>query len=304
MESALKHPASRTVVALIGIAGILCNGLVLVVYFRRRKCSLKSAFDIFIINLAVSDFLAGIFIFSSRFFFQPQIPENYTSAMIYCYLLWDAFLLFVSMYVSIYACLALTIERWLAIMKPHFYQKVKPKHAMVAMIFVWIWAFLINATKFFKIDANFDERFCHWVEPKIERTFLAFIEISMLGFLPFVIIILLYCQIYNRIHQMRNLWKTKEYLKKKRTIIALIASVLLTVAWLPTIIYSSVTKEKHHDGTAHSVLNILSLGTIIVNPILYGIYSSKFRHEYKQVFADALHKLLVRVGAKEQVDTA
>ncbi|XP_028395135.1 somatostatin receptor type 5-like [Dendronephthya gigantea] len=301
----LQHPASRTIVALIGITGILCNGLVLLVYFRRRKSSQRTSFDIFIINLAVADFLAGIFIFSSRFFFQPQIPENYTSAMTYCYLLWGAYLLHGLMYVSIYACLALTIERWLAIMRPHFYWRVKPKHAMVAMIFVWVWAFLINATMFFSIDANFDKRSCYWVEPKIERAFVAFIDISMLGFLPFIIIILLYCQVYNRIRQVRNFRGPKEYLRKRRTIIALIASVFLTVAWLPTIIYFNAAKEKHLDGNLHSVLNILSLSTIIVNPILYGIYSSKFRNEYKQVFTDVFRKLLECVGAcKEQVDAA
>ena len=130
-------------VALIGIAAILGNVLVLWVFYRRRHKSAKTAFDIFIINLAVSDLLAGIFILFGRYVFQPLTPENHTSAMAYCYLLWGGYILFGCGLVSVYTCLVLTIERWLAIVKPHFYRKIKVKHAIVAAVFVWVWAFLI-----------------------------------------------------------------------------------------------------------------------------------------------------------------
>ena len=248
---------------------------------------MRTAFDIFIINLAVSDLLAGIFVLFGRFVFQPHIPENYTSAMTYCYLLWGGFICFGCGYVSVYTCLVLTIERWLAIMKPHFYQRVKAKHANVAVILVWFWAFFINATVFFTIKADVDRRSCFWVEPETGRAFFAFIEITMTCVLPFSVIVILYVHILYKIRKRKTLNGTKENFKRRLTIIALAASLALIVGWLPTDIsymlrYTNVG-GKHLGGVAHLIFVMLALSNSFINPILYGIYSSKFRHEYKEM---------------------
>ena len=295
MVSPSQTPASRVIISLIGIAAIIGNVLVLWVYYRRRNKSVKTAFDIFIINLAVSDLLAGIFILFGRFVFQPQIPENYESAMTYCYLLWGGFILFGCGLVSVYTCLVLTIERWLAIMKPHFYRRIRGKHAIVTIIAVWIWSFLINSTVFFSVKANFDKRSCYWVDPKTGRAFFAFIEISMSSILPFSIIIVLYAHIYHKVRHMKHLKGGKEDFKRRLTIIALAASVALIVGWLPTKIsfmlrYTSVG-GKHLGQAAHLVFIMLALSNSFINPILYGIYSSKFRDEYREVLSDILCKL-------------
>ena len=154
MASPSETPISLATIALIGIAAILGNVLVLWVFYRGRNTSKKTSFNIFIINLAVSDLLAGIFILFDRFVFQPKIPENYTSAMVYCYLLWGGYILFGCGLVSIYTCLALTIE----LVKPHFYRKVKAKHAIVTIILVWLWAFLISSAVFFHCQCRPQEK--------------------------------------------------------------------------------------------------------------------------------------------------
>ena len=307
MVSPSETPASRTIIALIGIAAILGNVLVLWVFYRRRRKSAKTAFDIFIINLAVSDLLAGIFILFGRFVFQPLTPENHTSAMVYCYLLWGGYILFGCGLVSVYTCLVLTIERWLAIVKPHFYRKIKVKHAIVAAIFVWVWAFLINATVFFSVKANHEKRLCQWVEPKTGRGFFAFIEISMTSILPFSLIIILYVHIFHKVRQMRTRKGGNEDFKRRLTIIALAASIALIVGWLPTKIsymlrYTDVG-GKHFGGPFHLIFIMLALSNSFINPILYGIYSSKFRDEYKEVLSDILCKLKSCSDVGEEVPT-
>ena len=295
MVSPSQTAPSRVIIALIGIAAIIGNALVLWVYYRRRNKSVKTAFDIFIINLAVSDLLAGIFILFGRFVFQPEIPENYNSAMAYCYLLWGGFILFGCGLVSVYTCLVLTIERWLAIMKPHFYRKVNAKHAIFTIIFVWLWSFLLNSTVFFSVKADFASKSCTWVDPKTGRVFFAFLEISMTSVVPFAIIILLYAHIYYKVRQMKNLKGSRDDFKRRLTIIALAASVALIIGWLPTKIsymlrYTNVG-GKHLGGAYHLVFIILALSNSFINPILYGIYSSKFRDEYKEVLSDIMCKL-------------
>ena len=291
MASPSETQASRAVIALIGIAAILGNALVLCIFYRRRNKSIRTVFDMFIINLTVSDLIAGILILFSRFVFQPQTPENNASAMTYCFLLWGGYILFGCGLVSAHTCLMLTIERWLAIVKPLFYRRVKPRHAKLTIAVVWIWSFLINSTVFFSVSANVDTRSCYWVDPKTGRVFFAFIEISMSSVLPFSLIVILYSHIYYKVHKMKNVQKNK----KRLTIIALAASMALIVGWLPTKIsfmlrYTSVG-GKHLGGAVHLVLVMLSLSNSFINPFLYGIYSSKFRDEYKELLSNIMCKL-------------
>ena len=287
MASPSETPISRVTIALIGIAAILGNVLVLWVFYRGRNTSKKTSFDIFIINLAVSDLLAGIFILFGRFVFQPKIPENHTSAMVYCYLLWGGYILFGCGLVSIYTCLALTIERWLALVKPHFYRKVKAKHAIVTIILVWLWAFLINSAVFFSVNADHKKRSCYWMEPnKSAKDFFTFVEISMNTVIPFSVIIILYLHIYYKVRQMKSLTTGNDF-KRRITIIALAASIALTVGWLPTnvsyMLRFTNVGGKHLGGVFHLIFIMLALSNSFINPILYGICSSKFRSEFKEV---------------------
>ena len=293
-----QTPASRAVIALIGIAAILANALVLLIFYRRRKKSMRTVFDMFIINLAVSDLIAGSFMFFSRFVFQPQIPENYTCAMAYCYLLWGGYILFGCGMVSVYTCLVLTIERWLAIAKPHFYRRLKPRHARFTIAVIWIWSFLINSTVFFSVNANFNTRSCYWADPKTGRVFFAFIEISMSSVLPFSLIVILHAHIHFKVREMKKLLEDKNRFKKRLTNIALAASVALIVGWLPLKIsfmlrYTRVG-GKHLGGAVHLVFVMLSLSNSFINPFLYGIYSWKFRDEYKEVLSEIMRNFMMR----------
>ena len=293
MTPSLQKPAPRAIIALIGIAAILGNALVLLVFYRRRKKFVRTTFDMFIINLAVSDLIAGVFILFSRFVFQPHIPENYASAMTYCYLLWGGYVLFGCGMVSICTCLVLAIERWLAIVKPHFYRRLKPRHTIFTIVVVWIWSFLTDSTMFFTIKANFDTRSCYWVSPKTGKAFFAFVEICMSSILPFSLIIILYSHIYYKVRKMKNVQKNN--FKKRLTIIALAASLALIIGWLPSKIsfmlrHTSVG-GKHLGDAAYLVLVSLSLSNSFINPFLYGIYSSKFRNEYKEVLSNTMRKL-------------
>ena len=306
MISPSETPASRTIIALIGIAAILGNVLVLWVFYRRRNKSAKTSFDLFIINLAVSDLLAGIFILFSRFVFQPLIPENHTSAMAYCYLLWGGYILFGCGLVSVYTCLVLTIERWLAIVKPQFYRTIKVEHAILTAIVVWLWAFLINAAVFFSVSADHENRSCLWIEPKAGKDFFAFVEISMNTVIPFSLIVILYLHIYYKVREMKSLTRNND-LKQRLTIICLAASVALIVGWSPTnvsyMLRFTNIGGKHLGGPFHLVFIVLALSNSFINPILYGIYSSKFRREFKEVLSCATCNLMKCSDIGEDVFT-
>ena len=284
---------SRLVFSFIGIAAICGNTLVLWIFFKKRKKFNKTAFDTFIIGLAVSDFLAGFLIFFSEYVFQPPIPENYTRAVMYCSLLWGGFFLFSLGHFSVYICCVLAIERWLAIMKPYFYRRVKSKHAIVTLTIIWIWVLILNTSTFISIKTDFDEKVCKWVHPKVGNG-LAITSICLKSFVPFSIIIIFYFHLYHKIRHMKPIKETNGDFKRRLTIIALVASLALVVGWLPNeisymMLFVSSNEENHLHGTVHVIFTMLAMCNCFINPILYGVYSSKFRHEYKQVFNDILY---------------
>jgi magnesium-transporting ATPase (P-type) len=288
MSAASENWISRAIFTSIAIAAFLGNGLVLGCYMKKRKRSTLTHFDIFVINLAVSDVLAGVFLIFNRFLYLPEMPKTQPVAYLFCTFLWGGYILFGLCYVSVYTCLALTIERWFAVVKPHIYRRIKAKHVQITLIFVWLWAFLINSTVFISVDENLQKRKCEWVEPNVGKNAFPILEISFSCIVPFSIIICLYSHIIWKIRQMNNfLAQSKHDYKRRITVIGLAASAALVLGWTPVKVsfmlrYTGVG-GKHLQGPLHLIFIMLALSNSFVNPILYGIYSSKFRHEYKEM---------------------
>ena len=288
MSAASENWISRTMFTIIAIAAVLGNGLVLGCYLKKRRRSTLTPFDICVINLALSDILAGVFLIFNRFLYLPAMPKSQPQAHLFCTILWGGYILFGLGYVSVYTCLALTIERWFAVIKPHAFRRIKTKHVLITLIVVWLWAFFINSTVFISVDENFQKGKCRWVEPNFGKRIFPFLELSFSCVLPFSIIIFLYSHIVWKIRGMENfLVHSKQDYKRRITIIGLAASAALVLGWTPVKIsfmlrYTSVGGQ-HLQGPIHLVFIMLALSNSFVNPILYGICSSKFRHEYKEM---------------------
>lgn len=284
----------RLVFSLISFMAFLGNALVLWMFIRKHKTSIKTSFDVFIVNLAISDLLAAVFLVFSRFLYLPTMPSSQPEAFLLCNILWGGYILFGLGYVSVYTCLALTIDRWLAVVKPHLYRRVERKHVILTVIIVWIWAFFINSTVFVSVSVNFQQEKCEWIEPQVGKFFLPFLELCVACVIPFSIIIILYAHIFYKIHRMPTfIKKTRNAFKKRLTILAFAASAALIVGWLPVKIsymlrFTSIGRSHLH-GIAHLIFIMMALGNSCVNPILYGFYSSKFRDEYKRIFYQMFH---------------
>jgi hypothetical protein len=82
---------------------------------------------------------------------------------------------------------------------------------------------------------------------------------------------------------------------KRITILALAASCALIIGWLPSRVSFMLSKLNLNDanGLVHFWLVVFSFSNSFVNPILYGIYSTEFRNEYKML----LRKMLGLKGA-------
>ena len=287
MATFIQSWISHLLFSTISLTSFLGNFLVIWVIVKKRKIYFQRPFDIFILNLAVSDALAAIFLIFSRFLYVSPIPRSESEAYLYCTLLWGAYIVFALGYVSVYTCVVLTIERWMAVVRPQAYRRFQKKQALIAVVFIWIWAFILDTPVFLTTKANLANQKCEFFSLKSGKTISSLLQFFFTCLLPFTVIILLYVHTFHRINRMPLFLRGAAgiALKKKLTLIALVASIILIIGWLPTqISYTldliGLDHEVDRDSALYCIFVMMTLVNCLVNPVLYGIFSSRCRMEY------------------------
>ncbi|XP_033642248.1 kappa-type opioid receptor-like [Asterias rubens] len=130
---------------IVGIIGILGNGLVCFVIFKVR--SMQNRTNAFIFHQAVIDFLGStVILLKSEAPLPEPIPSNALGRFI-CHV-WVIFIFFFFSVMSTFNLLVLTMERYYAIVYPFKYQALfatRPKLKVgVAMAMCWIFALIVK----------------------------------------------------------------------------------------------------------------------------------------------------------------
>ena len=108
--------------ALIGIIGIIDNGLVIVTILNSKSMLAKVYFK-FILNQTVIDFMASIFIVACILPFGLWVVPPGIPGELYCRLWASGFLLWMILTASTLNLIPITIERYLEIVHPFSYTK-------------------------------------------------------------------------------------------------------------------------------------------------------------------------------------
>lgn len=286
--------------SLIALAAFLGNALVLYVLVTRPSY-LKRPYNIFIFSLALADIIASIFLVFSRFLFLPPLPGGELSREIYCRTIWPGLIVFNLVFISLHNVLALTIERWLAVVKPLLYRSIKPHHAVKAVVFVWIWGTLANVSTIWRTKFDKVNQECSWTTLDVANDELPWLEFSLQTVIPSSIIIILYGHILHAIKQLPS--ADNGHLKsiKRVTMVAFATSTAMIISTIPSRITFMMSKVSSLDanGLLHFCLVTLAMSNCAVNPILYGIYSSQFRREYRVI----LQNLLLRCRTVPQLSS-
>lgn len=262
-------------------------GNVLVIYVLVTRSSyLKQPYNICILNLAIIDTITVVFLVFSRFLYLPPTPKDDIAGEVFCRTIWSAWIVFCLGYISIYTCLVLTIERWLAVVKPFFYITIKPKHTILALLLVWLLGPAVNTTTLFRAKYLAAKQQCTWTTLAVGNDELPWMDFSLQSIIPFITMVFLYSHIYYTMKRLPKISSHRGIQLKKITIVALAASSALVVGWLPGRITFMLTKFGILD--ANGVINVscvmITFLNSCVNPFLYGVYSAQFRREYSVIF--------------------
>ena len=216
------------------------------IVFLCHKVWLKRPYNVFLLNLAVTDMITGFLMF-----FTPQmiieepvrIPKSSIFGNLYCKVLWSRWLLFALGAVSVYTSLVLTAEWWTAICRPYKYrERFASRWSIGYVAFIWVFGLTassagINLTTYQPASSNFSIPRC--METPMAKTSLnkvaSTVAVGLKFFVPSVIILTLYTV---AIVQGRRRIKFKLFNHRSKTIknvtkMAAAASITLITCWAP-----------------------------------------------------------------------
>ncbi|XP_033637910.1 kappa-type opioid receptor-like [Asterias rubens] len=122
---------------IVGIIGLFGNCLVCIVIWRTP--AMHTTTNAFIFNQATVDFLGSIFMLLSSVVPVPEILPSGTAGVILCRIWISNYFLWACYVTSSFNLVALTFERYLAIVYPFKFQKVCHRlGAIVVIVFVWV----------------------------------------------------------------------------------------------------------------------------------------------------------------------
>ncbi|XP_064863969.1 melanopsin-A-like [Oncorhynchus nerka] len=288
------HYTLGSVILAVGITGMVGNFLVMYAFCRSR--SLRTPANMFIINLALTDFLmcvtqTPIFFINSmhnRWIFGEKACELYA----FCGALFGM--------TSMITLLVIAVDRYFVITRPLASMGVMSRRrALYVMAAAWFYSMFWSLPPFFGWSAYVPEGLmtsCSWdymtFTPSVRSyTMLLFIFVF---FIPLFIIIYCYICIFiavrsatravckinegtrdsvKSMHKMKTEWKTAK--------IALIVILLYVISWAP---YSCVALTAFAGGYAdmltpymNSVPAAIAKASAIHNPIIYAITHPKYR---------------------------
>ncbi|XP_068114694.1 melanopsin isoform X2 [Hyperolius riggenbachi] len=288
------HYTIGAVILAVGITGMLGNFLVIYAFSRSR--SLRSPANMFIINLAISDFFMSVT--QAPVFFAASLHKRWVFGEKGCELY--AFCGALFGITSMITLMVIAVDRYFVITRPLASIGVmSKKRAVLILLGVWLYALAWSLPPFFGWSAYVPEGLmtsCTWdymsFTPSVRAyTMLLF---SFVFFIPLSIIIYCYIFIFKAIKNTNravqkigsddNKESHKQYQKMqnewKMAKIALIVILLYVISWSPYSTVALVAFAGYSNMLTpymNSVPAVIAKASAIHNPIIYAITHPKYR---------------------------
>ncbi|KAL3988654.1 hypothetical protein ACER0C_012972 [Sarotherodon galilaeus] len=263
-----------TLFILIFILSVIGNSLLLCVLFIYE--GLKSITNIFILNLACSDL---IFTITLPFWAVNHLHHHWVFGDFVCKFLTAAF--FAGLYSSVILLTAMTVARFIRVVLPTWKSNRarRKKCAIGACVAAWIISISASLSDAVKVQVEpWDGKdYCyHESEDKLGR----YLQVSLLFFLPFAIIIFCYSAILKTVLQGLNR-------NKQKTVAVLLCIVAaFFICWGPyhiMLLIKSVNTNKDCKvlkrlEVAYHICEMLAYSHCCMNPLLYMLSKKMRKH--------------------------
>ena len=206
----------------------------------------------------------------------------------------------VMVFVSTYTLTAISVDRYILIVKP-LTQKLSPKNAVLVavVIFMLSVAVTLPVGLYSELQEHKDEIlgidyvFCFedWPHPSYRLCYTVVTWLAQF-FLPLVLIALFYYRIFRKIKQRIRTLKSGQNSKTNRMLVSVVLVFVLT--WTPYQLITPSLEFFYLRGDAFKILDIslrlLAMSSSCINPILYGYMNDNFHNGFLKAFSCFLSK--------------
>ncbi|KAM8898628.1 somatostatin receptor type 1 isoform 1-T3 [Spinachia spinachia] len=273
-----------SIYALVCCVGLTGNAMVIYVILKYAK--MKTATNIYILNLAIAD---ELFMLSVPFLATSAAIRHWPFGSLMCRLVLSVD--GINMFTSIFCLTVLSVDRYIAVVHPIKAARYRrPTVAKVVNVCVWVLSLIVILPIIIfadtvpaqdgGVDCNFLWPESAWSEAFVVYTFL-------LGFLlPVGAICLCYCLMVARMRAvgLKAGWLQRRRSEKRITCMVLLVVAVFVLCWMPFYIVQLVTVFHHPpDPMVTQLFVILSYANSGANPILYGFVSDNFRRSFQRI---------------------
>ncbi|KAM3918943.1 leukotriene B4 receptor 1-like [Leptodactylus fuscus] len=293
----LRNIGSSILLSLAFIIGAPGNLSVMWSIYRRLKNI--SVTVLLIANLALADF---IILLTLPIWIYTFAVDKWVFGLVFCKFV--VYVIYSSLYVSVFLITLLSIERFLAVFRPFDLQRWSRQRVFKKItIFIWIAAALlgIHSLPFYKSSQTEQPFKCILHEYTSDKQKVSFILLeTLVGFLvPFCIIIICYTYLWRKLKQIKFVGKRKS----DKIILIVVGSYIL--CWIPYHVFNILDVISVFLGTC-SLVGIVYVGGSIsgalvfinssLNPIFYFYYAFRMKSTSRTI---KLNMLFENFGGME-----
>uniref|UniRef100_A0A3Q3BU86 Neuropeptide FF receptor 2 n=1 Tax=Haplochromis burtoni TaxID=8153 RepID=A0A3Q3BU86_HAPBU len=293
---------------LIFLVCMVGNGVVCFIVLRSKN--MRTVTNLFILNLAISDLLVGIFCMPTTLV--DNVITGWPFGRVVCKL--SGMVQGISVSASVFTLVAIAIDRFRCIVYP-FKQKLTIATSKLIIVIIWVLAvaimcpsgIMLQVTKEQRVrivlGSNNDTRPFYWCRenwPNQEmRKIYTTVLFANIYLAPLSLIVIMYARIgytlfKTTISPVRGSGSRQTITRKKKRVIMmlLVVALLFIVSWLP--LWTLMMLSDYISLTQHQyrVINIymyplahwLAFSNSSINPIIYGFFNENFRRGFQAAF--------------------
>uniref|UniRef100_A0A673IN10 Neuropeptide FF receptor 2 n=1 Tax=Sinocyclocheilus rhinocerous TaxID=307959 RepID=A0A673IN10_9TELE len=294
---------------LIFIVCMVGNGVVCFIVLRSKN--MRTVTNLFILNLAISDLLVGIFCMPTTLV--DNIITGWPFGSLVCKL--SGMVQGISVSASVFTLVAIAVDRFRCIVYP-FKQKLTISTSTLIIVIIWVLAIsimcpsgvMLQVTKEHRVsillsDGNTTQPFywCreNWPNQEMRKIYTT-VLFANIYLAPLTLIVIMYARIGITLFKTSIVGKNSRYesrqlvsRKKKRVIkMLLVVALLFILSWLPLWALMMLSDYASLSEHQHRIINIyfyplahwLAFCNSSVNPIVYGFFNENFRKGFKAAF--------------------
>uniref|UniRef100_A0A8C4X136 Somatostatin receptor 1b n=1 Tax=Eptatretus burgeri TaxID=7764 RepID=A0A8C4X136_EPTBU len=287
-EFSVSRVVIPSIYAFVCVVGLTGNSLVIYVILRYAK--MKTATNIYILNLAIAD---ECFMLSVPFIATEAALHHWPFSSLVCRLVLSAD--GINMFTSVFCLTVLSVDRYIAVVHPIKAARYRrPSVARSINVLVWFLSLLVILPIIIFSDTQPssekepERMVCNLVLPHTQWYVVFILYSFVVGFLvPVMAICVCYLLIIvkMRVVAFKAGWQQRRRSERNITRMVITVVFVFIICWMPFYVMQLLDvfglPPKY---TLTQFFVVLSYANSCANPLLYGFLSQNFRRSFQQTF--------------------